>query len=73
MNTFAEIQKIVGQRRPGWAFIIEDDIIRILTRQFVVDFDIFQAIIDTGNFKIVDIITHRELGVVFSIHSIAAN
>ena len=73
MNTFTEIRKITGVRRPTWTFIIEDDMIRIFTRQFVVDFAIFQEILDTKHFVINEIIMHKGLGIVVCITSIVDN
>ena len=68
---FNAVAKVIGVRRPAWSFIIEDSLVRIMTKQFIVDWEIIDEIIDSGDFKIQDVVTHRELGVVISIRSLA--
>jgi len=69
-SLFQSIGKILSIRRPTWKALIEDNLIRILTNQFVISWPIIQEIINTGDYEVEEVITHRELGVVISIRYI---
>ena len=69
MNTavFQPIAKILAARRPTWTFIIEDDLLRINTMQFVVKWDIIDDILTNKDFKMEEVIMHQALGTVICI------
>lgn len=70
-NLFLPISQILTGRRPQWSFIIEDTLIRINTMQFVVDWEIISEILDSGDFKLEEVISHSQLGLVICIRNVA--
>lgn len=64
---FLPISKTIAARRPSWTFVIEDNIVRIQTQQFVVDWAIINEILENNCFEIKEVIMHQGLGIVITI------
>jgi len=65
---FDPLSRVVAQRRPQWKFIIEDELVRILTSQFVVDWKIVVEMITTNtDYEIQDVTTHAQFGIVIAV------
>ena len=67
---FNQVAKVIGTRRPAWAFIIEDSLIRIMTKQFIVDWDIIDEILEDKDYKMEEVVMHQALGIVICIRNI---
>ncbi len=69
MNTaiFQPVAKTLAARRPAWTFVIEDNLVRIQTNQFTVDWAIIEEITESSDYKIEEVTMHQALGVVISI------
>lgn len=70
MNTqlFQEIGKLIKSRRPAWQCIIEDEVLRILTHQFIVDWRIITEIIKIG-YTVDEVVSHGQFGVVITVRT----
>lgn len=64
---FEPMARAVSTRRPAWKFVIEDTLVRILTQQFVVQWEIIDEIVNAGDYQIVECITHNQYGIVICI------
>jgi len=65
---FDPIANIVKTRRPGWQFVVEDSLLRILTMQFIVDWGIIDEITQMDNgYEIVECVSHQQFGIVVSV------
>lgn len=68
---FKEMGIKIQSRRPAWQFILEDNVIRILTHQFQVDWAIINEILDLDKTLIlVEVTAHQAAGLVLTIKSI---
>ena len=69
MNTaiFKPISTIIAARRPAWTFTIEDDVVRINTMQFAVDWAIIDEICQNKNYKCMEVIMQSSMGQVVCI------
>ncbi len=63
---FQPIAKVLVARRPAWTFVIEDNLVRIQTGQFVVKWDIIDEILSKKDFKLDEVIMHQGLGLVIT-------
>lgn len=64
---FEPMSRTVASRRPAWKFVIEDTLVRILTGQFVVQWEIIDEIVNAGDYQLVETISHNQLGLVICI------
>lgn len=71
--TFASMSKILAARRPAWTFVIEDDLVRIQTSQFAVQWDIIYEILENKDFKLEEVIMHNAVGIVICVRYIGDN
>ena len=67
LKIFESLSKTVSHRRPAWKFIIEDGLVRILTMQFIVDCGIVNQILESGDYELVEVISHNSFGIVICI------
>ena len=61
-----KIATFVHIRRPSWQFMAEDDLLRILTNQFVVDWNIITQIITNNNIELREVLSHAVHGIVIT-------
>lgn len=67
---FEDIAKKLTQRRPAWQFIIEDNVVRILTHQFQVNWSIItEILVEDKNMQVVEVTHHSQLGSVITMQS----
>ena len=64
---FAKMCKLLASRRPSWGVIIEDEHIRIITNQMVVDWALIEEILEEKNLKMQEVMTHPTCGIVITI------
>jgi len=65
---FVKEGKLLNARRPTWQFLLEDNIIRILTHQFQVDWSIITEMLDADkNLQLVEVTSHSTLGLVITL------
>ena len=70
MNTqlFVKEAKMLTARRPAWQFLLEDNIIRILTHQFQVEWSIITELLDADkNLQVVEVTSHGTFGCVITL------
>lgn len=67
------MSKILAARRPAWTFVIEDNLVRIQTSQFVVQWDIIYEILENKEFKLEEVIMHNAVGIVICVRYIGDN
>lgn len=72
-NDLRQLLAYVNVNRPSWKFIIEGEVVRVCTEQFVIDFEIFRQIEDMKKFEIFEIITHSLLGQIVCFRAIEQN
>lgn len=61
------IQTYIHTKRPMWQFIVEDNLLRILCNQFIVDWAVLNTIEETFDIKIRDVISHAQFGLVITL------
>lgn len=67
---FLPMTKIMAARRPAWKFVIEDNLVRILTSQFAVEWPIIEEIVQSDKYRLEEVIMHQALGLVICIRYI---
>jgi hypothetical protein len=63
-DILSKLGTFVATRRSKWKFIVEDDLVRIITNQFVANWKIIQQIVKEFNVEIVDVTSHNTFGVI---------
>ena len=67
---FKEFANTLATRRPAWQFIVEDNVIRILTHQFQVDMTIFLEQMEKDkDLVLIEVTLHRDFGCVVTMKS----
>lgn len=66
-----KLMNLIQANRPHWKFIVEGEIVRIATGQFVISWDIFRQIEDMKDFTIFEVIEHGTLGAVVCLRPVS--
>ena len=61
------ISTYIHTKRPTWQFIVEDNLLRIMANQFIVDWEIMEVLQKTFNIKIREVISHAGAGLVITL------
>lgn len=65
---FVNEAKLITARRPTWQFVLEDNILRILTHQFQIQFGIITEMLESDkNLEVIEITSHGSFGVVVTL------
>lgn len=64
---FNQIVSYIHGRRPTWLFIGEDNLLRIMCNQFVVDWKMIEELKTSFKLQVKDVISHGTAGIVITL------
>jgi len=64
---FNQIASYIHTRRPTWQFIPEDNLLRVMCNQFVVDWRLIEELKKSFNLVVKDVISHATAGLVITL------